>query len=206
MTVVSLPPVVVAERRPRAATRALVRLRATGRVRAVAIGTSACLVLGAGLVHLDARADLRAERATLSRARLEQAAAADHAARSTAAVATARQAAAGAREALTDAGARVERVRTRLRARTDQRDALRTELRAATEELTGVQSSLVTGFAELGLQGTQIAALDACLDGVSRALLQLAFEDDAGAAGSLAAVSGSCETASVALDIPGGRR
>jgi hypothetical protein len=202
MTVVSLPPVVVAERRP----RALARLRISTRATAVAAGTAACVALGAGLVHLDARADLRAEQATLERAWLEQAVAADDAARSTAAVATQERAAAAARDALAGAVARVDEVRADLRTRTGQRDELRAELRAATEELTGVQTSLVAGFAELGLQGAQITALDACLDGVSRALLQLAFEDDGGAAGSLRAVAGPCQAASVALDVPTGGR
>jgi hypothetical protein len=202
VTVVSLPQVVVTERR----LRALRRVRVTTKVRAVAAATSACVLLAAVLVHLDARADLRAERATLAQARLEQAAAADDAARSTAAVATAEREAAVAREALEGAVARVERVRDQLQARTAQRDDLRAQLRAASEELDGVRSTLVAGFAELGLQGEQIRALDACLNGVSRALLQLAFEDDFGAAGSLRAVTGPCEDASVALDVPGGGR
>jgi len=202
VTVVALPPVAVPERR----ARTLVRLRATGRLRAVAAGVAACAALAAGLVHLDARADLRAERATLANARLERAAAADDAARSTAAVAVAEEASVAARQALVEAGARVAQVRADLRARTDQRDDLRGRLRAATEELTGVQSSLIAGFAELGLQGAQITALDACLNGVSRALLQLSFEDDAGAAGSLRAVASPCDAASVALDAPGGGR
>ena len=195
VTVVSLPPVVVPERRP----RAVVRLRATSRVRMAVASASACALLGAGFVHLDARADLRAERATFTRARLERATAADDAARSTAAVAAAERASAAAADALAGATARVDRVRADLRTRTDQRDGLRAELRAATEELTGVRSSLMAAFGELGLQGAQITALDACLNGVSRALLQLAFEDDAGAARSLRAVAGSCDAASVAL-------
>jgi chromosome segregation ATPase len=158
------------------------------------------------LVHLDARSDLRSEREALAHARLERAAAADHAARSTAAVATAEQASSTAATALAEAAGRVDRVRADLRTRTDQRDDLRARARAATEELTGVRSNLVAAFAELGLQGSQITALDACLNGVSRALLQLAFEDDAGAAGSLRAVAAPCDAASVALDVPVGRR
>ena len=195
VTVVSLPPVAVAERR----TRAAVRLPATSRVRAAAAAGAACALLGAGLVHLDARADLRTERATLTRAALERVAAADDAARSTAAVTATERASAAASDALAGATARVDRVRADLRTRTDQRDGLRAELRAATEELTGVRSSLVVAFGELGLQGAQITALDTCLNGASRALLQLAFEDDAGAARSLRAVAGSCDAASVAL-------
>jgi hypothetical protein len=202
MSVVSLPRVGVAERRSRADVRATLRARATGRVRAIAAVTAGVLLAAAALVHLDARADLGAERATLSRARLERAVAADDAARSTAAVAAAERASTAAAGALADAVTRVGQVRDDLDARTNQRDQLRGELRAAGDELTGVQSSLVAGFAELGLQGAQVAALDACLNGVSRALLQLAFEDDAGAAGSLRAVTGPCQTASVALDVP----
>src|SRR5215211_5481598 len=79
VAVVSLPPVAGTERRLRAATR----VRTAGRVRlGVAAACGAALLL-VGLVHLDARADLRAEQATLRRARLEQAVAADDAARST---------------------------------------------------------------------------------------------------------------------------
>jgi hypothetical protein len=195
VTVVSLPPVVVAGPRRRVVVRPLT----TTRVKAIAAATSACALLGAGLVHLDARADLRAERAALSRAGLERAAAADDVARSTAAVATAEGEAVGAAEALARAVARVDRVRADLRDRTAQRDDLRAQLRAAASELDGVRTNLVAAFAELGLQGEQIRALDACLNGVSRALLQLAFEDDAGAAGSLRGVAGSCSAASVAL-------
>jgi hypothetical protein len=196
VAVVSLPPVGVADRRSHVG----VRVRVTGRVRAVAAAASACVVLGGALVHLDARADLRAERAGLERARLERVTAADGATRAATAVRAAEQASAAAEGALADAVARVDRVRAALRRRTDERDGLRTELRAATEELTGVERRLVTGVTELGLQGAQITALDACLNGVSRALLQLAFEDDAGAAGSLRAVAGPCQTASVALE------
>jgi hypothetical protein len=90
-------------------------------------------------------------------------------------------------------------VRASLRTRTTERDDLRAQLRAASQELEGVRGSLLAGFAELGLQGEQIRALDACLNGVSRALLQLAFEDDAGAAASLREVAGPCSAASVAL-------
>jgi chromosome segregation ATPase len=195
VTVVSLPRVVVTERR----LRTLLRVRVTSRARAVVAATSACALVGGVLVHLDARADLRAERAALTQGRLEQAVAADDAARSTAAVATAEREAAAAREALAGAVARVDQVRASLRTRTGQRDDLRAQLRAASEELEGVRGSLLAGFTELGLQGEQIRALDACLNGVSRALLQLAFEDDAGAAGSLREVAGPCSTASVAL-------
>ncbi len=199
MAVVSLPPVAVVRRRSRVA----VRLRTTGRIRAVVAATSACLLVGAGLVHLDARADLRAEQATLTRARLERATAADDAARSAAAVTAAERALDGARSSLAETTARLDQVRADLSTRTGQRDDLRARLRAATEELTGVRTGLMTGFAELGLQGAQITALDVCLNGVSRALLQLAFEDDAGAADSLRFVAGPCDTASVGLDVPG---
>jgi hypothetical protein len=129
--------------------------------------------------------------------------AADDAVRSAAAVSAAERASTAATGALADAVARVGRAQDDLQDRTTQRDRLRGELRAATDELTGVRSSLVAGFAALGLQGAQVAALDACLNGVSRALLQLAFEDDTGAAGSLRGVSGPCQTAAVALDVPG---
>ena len=195
VTVVSLPGAVVTERR----LRALVRVRVTNKARALTAAATACALAGAVLVHLDARADLRAEQDRLRRARLEQAVAGDAAARSTAAVAAAEREAAAAGDALTGAVARVDRVRASLQERTAQRDDLRAQLRAATEELDGVRGNLVAGFAELGLQGEQIRALDACLNGVSRALLQLAFEDDAGAAGSLRDVAGPCSAASVAL-------
>ena len=175
------------------------RVRVTNKARALTAAATACALVGAGLVHLDARADLRAEQDTLRRARLEQAVAGDAAARSTAAVAAAEREAAAAGDALAGAVARVDRVRASLQERTAQRDDLRAQLRAATEELDGVRGNLVAGFAELGLQGEQIRALDACLNGVSRALLQLAFEDDAGAAGSLRDVAGPCSAASVAL-------
>jgi hypothetical protein len=206
VTVLPLPPVVVGRSRRRPLARTALGLRATSRVRAVAAATSACLLVGAGLVHLDARADLQAERATLTRARLEQAVAADDAARSAVAVTAAERALGTARSSLTEATALVDQVRTDLDARTAQRDDLQGRLRAATDELTGVRSSLVAGFTALGLQGAQITALEACLNGVSRALLQLAFEDDAGAARSLRGVTGPCDTAAVALDVPTGRR
>ena len=189
MTVLPLPPVVVGRSRRRALARATSGLRVTSRIRAIVAATSASLLLGAGLVHLDARNDLQAEQATLTRARLEQAVAADDAARSS----------------LAEATAHVDRVRADLRTRTGQRDDLQARLQAATEELTGVRDSLVADVAALGLQGAQITALETCLNGVSRALLQLAFEDGAGAAGSLRAVRASCDSASVALDVPAGR-
>jgi hypothetical protein len=195
VTVVSLPQAVVTERR----LRTLLRVRVTSRARAVVAATSACALVGGVLVHLDARADLRTERAALTQGRLEQAVAADDAARSTAAVVTGEREAAAAREALAGAVERVDGVRASLRTRTTERDDLRAQLRAASQELEGVRGSLLAGFAELGLQGEQIRALDACLNGVSRALLQLAFEDDAGAAASLREVAGPCSAASVAL-------
>jgi hypothetical protein len=176
VTVVSLPPVVGAERR----LRAVPRVRVAGQVRAVAAATAACVLAGALFVHLDARADLRAERATLTDARLEQAVAA-------------------AKEALASAGDRLAQVRGDLLDRTAQRDELRAELQAATSELEGVRTNLVARFTQLGLQGQQITSLDSCLNGVSRALLQLAFEDDAGAARSLEQVADPCSAASVAL-------
>lgn len=205
MTVLPLPPVVVGRSRRRALARATSGLRVTSRIRAIVAATSACLLLGAGLVHLDARSDLQAEQATLTRAQLEQAVAADDAARSATAVTAADRALVAARSSLADATSHVDRVRADLRTRTGQRDDLQARLQAATEELTGVRDSLVADFAALGLQGAQITALDTCLNGVSRALLQLAFEDGAGAAGSLRAVRASCDSASVALDVPAGR-
>jgi hypothetical protein len=206
MTVLPLPPVVVGRSRRRSSVRAALGLRATSRVAGIVAAGSACLVLVAGLVHLDARGDLRAERATLTRARLERAVAADDAARSAVAVTTAEAALAAARSVLAEATTLVEQVRGDLATRTDQRDALQAQARAATDELTGVRSSLVAGFTELGLQGAQITALEVCLNGVSRALLQLAFEDGVGAAGSLRAVGDACDTAAVALDVPAGPR
>jgi hypothetical protein len=148
---------------------------------------------------------LRSERAALRQARLEEAVAADDAARSTVAVAAATQALADARDALAATVERVEGVRTDLTDRTDERDDLQARLAVATEELDGVRGSLVAGFTALGLQGEQIASLDACLNGLSRALLQLAFEDDAGATRSLAGVATPCAAASGALDVLPGR-
>ena len=205
MTVVPLPPVVVGEPRRRALARAALGLRATSRAKAVVAATTACVLLGAGLVHLETRADLRSEQTTLTRARLERAVAADDAARSAAAVTAGERALGAARSALAATTAQVDQVRADLSSRTGERDELRARLRAATEELTGVRTSLMAGFVELGLQGAQITALDACLNGVSRALLQLAFEDDGGAAGSLRAVGASCATGSVAFDVPTSR-
>jgi gamma-glutamyl:cysteine ligase YbdK (ATP-grasp superfamily) len=173
VTVIPVPGVGV-EARPRTA----LRLRVTSRVRLAAAATTVCALFVGALVHLDARADLQAERATLEQARLERA----------------------------TAVACVDSVRSALRTRTDQRDGLKSQLQAASDELNGVRSTLGTAFAALGLQGAQIEALDECLNGVSRALLQLAFEDDAGAARSLRAVAGRCDAASVAIDAPGGGR
>ena len=201
VTVIPVPGVGV-EARPRTA----LRLRVTSRVRLVAAATTVCALFVGALVHLDARANLRAERATLEQARLERAVAGDDAARSAAGVAATEREATAARAALATAVARVDSVRSALRTRTDQRDGLKSQLQAASDELNGVRSTLGTAFAALGLQGAQIEALDECLNGVSRALLQLAFEDDAGAARSLRAVAGRCDAASVAIDAPGGGR
>jgi hypothetical protein len=200
MTVVSV------ERRSPTGALALVRPVLAGRTRSVVAAAAAALLVTAGLVHVDARADLRAEQAALRQARLEEAVAADDAARSAVAVAAATAALGDARDALASTVARVDGVRTDLADRTDERDDLQARLVVATEELEGVRSSLVAGFTALGLQGEQIAALDTCLNGLSRALLQLAFEDDAGATRSLSAVATPCAAASGALDVPPGRR
>jgi hypothetical protein len=197
MTVVSLPP---------PAPLALVRSFLAGRTRAVAATTAIALLSAAALVHVDARADLRSERAALRQARLEEAVAADDAARSAVAVAAATQALDEARAALAETVRAVEGVQADLVERTDERDDLQARLTAATEELDGVRSTLVAGFTALGLQGEQIASLDACLNGLSRALLQLAFEDDGGAATSLAAVATPCAAVSGALDVVPARR
>lgn len=205
MTVVSLPRPLAAPGARRTGPVAVVRSLVAGRVLAVALTTTAALLATATLVHVDARADLRSERAALRQARLEEAVAADDAARSAAAVAAAEQALVEARDALAATVERVEGVRADLTDRTDERDDLQARLAVATEELDGVRSSVVAGFAALGLQGEQIASLDACLNGLSRALLQLAFEDDAGAGRSLAGVATPCAAASGALDVvPGG--
>ena len=206
MTVLPLPSVVASRSRRRALVRGALGLRVTSRARAAVAATSACLLLAAGLVHLDARSDLQAERATLSRVRLEQSFAADDAARSAVAVTAADRALVAARSARAESAAQVDQVRADLDTRTGQRDDLQARLQATTDELTGVRDSLVGDFAALGLQGAQITALEGCLNGVSRALLQLAFEDPAGAARSLRAVRDSCGAASVALDVPAGRR
>jgi hypothetical protein len=201
MTVVSLPPPARAEGAGRTRPVALVRAFLAGRTRAVASATTVALLATAALVHVDARADLRSERSALRQARLEEAVAADDAARSAVAVAAATQALDEARDALTTTVERVDGVRADLTDRTDERDDLQARLAVATEELTGVRSNLVAGFTALGLQGEQIASLDACLNGLSRALLQLAFEDDAGATRSLGAVATPCAAASGALDV-----
>jgi chromosome segregation ATPase len=205
MTVVSLPRPAVAERGTRTGPVALVRSVLTGRTRAVAVTAATAVLATAALVHADARADLRSEQAALQQARLEEAVAADDAARSTVAVAAATEALAEARDALSATVERVDGVRADLTDRTDERDDLQARLAVATEELDGVRGNLVAGFTALGLQGEQIASLDACLNGLSRALLQLAFEDDAGATRSLAAVATPCAAASGALDVLPGR-
>jgi len=204
MTVVSLPPV-SAEQRPHSGPVAQVRSFLAGRTRVVAVATTAALLATAALVHVDARADLRSEQAALRQARLEEAVAFDDAARSAVAVDAATQVLDEARDALATAAAQVDGVRTDLADRTGERDDLQARLAVASEELEGVRGSLVSGFTALGLQGEQIASLDSCLNGLSRALLQLAFEDDAGATRSLTAVATPCAAASGALDVLPGR-
>jgi hypothetical protein len=201
MTVVSLPRPVGTRTGPVPVLRSFL----AGRTRAVAVTATIALLAAGALVHVDARADLRSQRAALRQARLEEAVAADDAARSAVAVAAATQALVDARDALAATARQVDGVRTDLTDRTGERDDLQARLAVATEELNGVRSSLVAGFTALGLQGEQIASLDACLNGLSRALLQLAFEDDAGAARSLAGVATPCAAASGALDVLPGR-
>jgi acyl transferase domain-containing protein len=149
VSVVSLPPVAVGERRLRPRIEAALRLGATGRVRVVVAATSACALLGVGLVHLDARADLRAEREALVQARLEQAAAADGAPDlGDVAHAASRRTALPHRAAVV-AGDH-EELRAGLRAglRAELGDAQRAQIQARAEELHDEMRARVDGLLE----------------------------------------------------------
>jgi chromosome segregation ATPase len=155
---------------------------------------------GAVAVHLGSRSDLRATHDELTASRLERSAAADAATRSEAALASTSETLGEVRASLRTSARRLGRVQEGITARTGERDRLRARLQAVVAELTGTRGEVAAGYQQLGLQGSQIAALDACLNGVSRALLQVAFEDDDGAAASLRAVAGPCASSSAALD------
>ena len=56
----------------------------------------------------------------------------------------------------------------------------------------------------LQIQGVEVLALGACMTGVSNALVQIGLADEAGAAGSLASVSGNCVLAEGAVAVLAG--
>lgn len=171
------------------------------------LGTALVLVLvtTGALLHLDTRRDLDEGRDDLRRSRSRQATAQSEVAEGEVAVVATAERVRVAHADLAVTLARLAETRTNVQARTAERDLLRVGLDATLAELVGTRTDLTSTFEQLGLQAAQIESLDVCLNGVSRALLQLAFEDDRGAAVSLRRVDGACTSSSAAVEagLPG---
>ncbi len=90
-----------------------------------------------------------------------------------------------------------------LETRTSERDELLTRLDALAGELERTRVSLTSTEVQLFGQVQQVGNLRVCLDGVTRALTLVTFDDRDGALRNLDSVADQCTAAGAAIDLAG---
>ncbi|MBA2625920.1 MAG: hypothetical protein H0U89_09985 [Acidimicrobiia bacterium] len=126
------------------------------------------------------------------------------------AVASTEERLARGRDALGEVSADLDRLEGRLaaatselEARTSERDGLLGTLDGLAGELRGTEEALTATAVQLVGQVQEVNDLRACLDGVTRALTLVTFDDTRGALANLDRVAQQCARAEASIDLPG---